>query len=90
LAQNINFAAAVTQAKGIFIADNIDTGSTANQGLKIIGNLIAQSSLTNNRQWTNLNRPALFIVQDPSKYNNFYLDLLPYLSTASYEWRQEQ
>lgn len=86
LASTISFANTVTQANGLFIADTITTGSTVNQGLKINGNLIAQTSFTNPRMWVNPNIPSLFIVFDPG----VYLDLLPYLSTANYEWRQLQ
>ena len=86
LAPTINFAPTVTQADGIFIASTVDTGATANQGLKIVGNLIAQTSLINQRQWSDPNRPVLFVVFDSKKY----LDLLPYLSTAKYEWKQTQ
>ncbi len=86
LASQINFDSTVTEASGIFIANDVTTGTTANQGLKIIGNLVAQTSLTNGREWSDLNIPSLFIVFDSQKY----IDLLPYLSTASYEWRQVQ
>ncbi len=86
VSSTINFNAVITEANGIFIADNISTGNTTNKGLKIIGNLVAQTSLINGREWTDDNMPSLFIVFDSQKY----LDLLPYLSTANYEWRQTQ
>jgi hypothetical protein len=86
VADQIIFGNTVAQARGIFIANDITTGSTANQGLKIVGNLIAQNSLTNSRKWSNTNIPSLFIVFDQQKYIN----LLPYLSTANYDWRQIQ
>ena len=86
IAPTIAFHNVVEEANGIFIADNITTGSPSNQGLKIVGNLIAQDSLTNDREWTNDNKPSLFIVFDQQKY----IDLLPYLSTANYDWRQIQ
>ncbi|MCX7881576.1 MAG: hypothetical protein N2482_03675, partial [Patescibacteria group bacterium] len=82
---SINFSANVTQAKGIYIAQSINTGSS-NQGLKIIGNIIAQNNFINNRQLANSARPSVFIVFD----QNQYLSLLPYISTTIYEWRQEQ
>ncbi len=86
IAPTITFTNLVEEANGIFIANDIITGSPANQGLKIIGNLIALESLTNDREWTNGNIPSLFIVFDQEKY----IDLLPYLSTANYDWRQIQ
>ena len=73
-------------AAGVFIASNIDTGSTTNKGLKIVGNLVAQTSLINGREWTNDSMPSLFIKFDPVQYIN----LLPYLSTVSYQWSQVQ
>jgi len=85
VAGQINFGNTVTQAKGIFIGNNIDSG-TASFGLKIIGNLVAQTTFTKSRTQPNLNMPAIFIVFDGQKY----IDLLPYLSTAYYDWRQIQ
>jgi hypothetical protein len=76
----------VKEANGIFIANNINTGQTADQGLKIKGNLISRSGFTNNRRWTNLYMPSLFIVRDIQ----MYMDLLPYISTVTYNWRQLQ
>lgn len=89
VADQIFFGNTVAQARGVFIANTINSG-TASFGLKIIGNLIAQTSLSNNRTQTDPNQPAIFVVYDPVKYNNFYVDLLPYLSTANYDWRQIQ
>ena len=86
LAQTINFTAPVKYAEGIFIAQTIDTGSTSDQGLKIKGNLIAQSTLNNSRSWIDNSKPSLFIIFDPTQYIN----LLPYLSTVSYQWNQIQ
>lgn len=86
VAPTIDFSSSVTQATGIFIADTVTTGINNNQGLKIVGNLIAQTSLTNSRKWSDLNKPSIFIIFDQGKY----LDLLTYLSTATYDWRQTQ
>ena len=86
LAQTINFTSSVKYAEGIFIAQTIDTGSTSNQGLKIKGNLIALTTLTNGRAWADNSQPSVFVVFDPVQYIN----LLPYLSTAYYDWRQIQ
>lgn len=82
----ISFADTTQCAAGIFIANTIETGANTNQGLKIIGNLIAQTSLVNNREWPTNSQPSLFIKFDQTKYIN----LLPYLSTANYQWREIQ
>jgi len=82
----ISFSSQITEANGLFIAQTVNTGSTTNQGLKIKGNLIAQSSFTNGRSWADTSRPSVFVVFDQQQY----IDLLPYLSTASYEWNQTQ
>lgn len=82
----INFASNVKEAKGLFISLAADTGTTENQGLKIVGNLIAHDAFTYDRKWSNLNRPSLFVVFDPKQY----LDLLPYLSVVNYNWQQQQ
>jgi hypothetical protein len=86
VASEIDFDSNITEAHGIFVADTIQTGTNATQGLKIVGNLIAQTSLSNNREWPTTSRPSLFIKFDQTKY----IDLLPYFSTASYQWRQIQ
>ncbi|MFH0979574.1 MAG: hypothetical protein V1803_01360 [Candidatus Roizmanbacteria bacterium] len=86
IAPIINFSASTTYAKGIFIGTTITSGTTANQGLKIVGNFVAQTTFTNNRKWSNPRQPSIFIINDYQQY----FDLLPYLSIANYEWRQIQ
>jgi len=86
LAQIISFTTSVNYAEGIFIAQTVNTGSTINQGLKIKGNLVTQSTLNNTRSWSDNNKPSLFIIFDV----NQYLNLFPYLSTVSYQWNQIQ
>jgi len=86
VAPTINFNGTITEAQGIFIGDTISTGTNAAQGLKVIGNLIAQTTLSNNRKWPTTTRPSVFIKFNQGKY----ISLLPYLSTASYQWRQIQ
>jgi hypothetical protein len=86
IGDTLDMATTVTQARGIFIADSVSLGTTANQGIKITGNLISQSSIANSRRWANPNIPSLYIAFDPA----IYLDILPYLSTANYEWKQLQ
>lgn len=82
----ITFSTSTQCAAGVFIAQTVNTGSITTQGLKIKGNLIAQTTLTNGRAWSDTSKPGLFVVFDPVQYIN----LLPYLSTASYDWRQIQ
>ena len=86
VATTINFDSTITEAHGIFIGRTISTGTNANQGLKIVGNLIAQTTLSNTREWPTTTKPSVFIKFDQAKY----ISLLPYLSTASYQWRQIQ
>lgn len=86
VATTINFDSTITEAQGIFVGRTVSTGTNANQGLKIVGNLIAQTTLSNNREWPTTTRPSVFIKFDQAKY----ISLLPYLSTASYQWRQIQ
>ena len=85
VANSITFDGTTQTANGIFIAQTIDTGSNVTQGLKVKGNLIAQS-FTNDRSWSDTSRPSVFIIFDQTQYIN----LLPYLSIASYDWRQIQ
>lgn len=75
----------VTQVNGVLSAGTIDTGTTANQGLKIVGNL-STGALTNNRNWTATTKPSIFITFNPK----LYLDLLPNLSVSKYEYQQTQ
>jgi hypothetical protein len=82
----LTFSNTTQCAAGIFIAPTIDTGSTSNQGLKIKGNLIALTTLNQNRSWSDNSKPSVFIVFNPTQYIN----LLPYLSTATYDFQQAQ
>ena len=86
LANTINFTSSVKYAEGVFIAQTVNTGSNTTQGLKIKGNLVAFSTFVNGREWSDNSKPSVFIVFDQQQY----IDLLPYLSTASYEWKQTQ
>jgi len=61
VADQIEFDASVSRVDGLFIANTVVSGTTANQGLKVNGNLVAQTSLVNNRRWSNANRPSIFI-----------------------------
>jgi len=84
IADTISFSSSVRSATGLFIAGEISTGETTNQGLKISGGLIAQDSFDNDREWSNPSRPGLFIVSKPA----IILDLIPYLSISNYKWTQ--
>ena len=85
VANIITFNNSVYKANGIFIANTINTG-TASQGLQIVGNLNALYTFNNDRSWSDTSIPSIFVVFDPVQYIN----LLPYLSTAYYDWRQIQ
>ena len=82
----IDFNTSVREANGLYIASTIDFGITANQGMKVIGNIIAQSSFRSERQWGDPKKPGLFIIFDPSHY----IALFDMLSSPRYDWRQLQ
>lgn len=84
LSNDLEFTSSVKEATGIFIANTLTTGETVNQGLKIIGNLVALTSMDNKREWSDQSIPSLFVVFDQKQY----ISLLPYLSMANYQWRQ--
>lgn len=95
LANKIVFNDNVTEADGIFIGDSIQLLSDSSTGsstpLKIVGNLISWADSTppgreRNAVTDNNFKPSLFVVFKPKKY----IDLLPYLSTATYDWKQLQ
>ncbi len=86
IADTITFSATTQQATGIFVANNVNTGTAANQGLKIIGNLSALTSFNNQRAWSDTSKPAIFVVFKTEPY----MTLLPYLSISKYDWQQLQ
>jgi len=100
IADTINFCAGtdtpasgctteVKEAHGIFIANTINTGDTdgtADEGLKINGNMVALSAFTNSRVRSDSSKPTIFIINNPK----MYMDLLPYLSKSIYDWKQLQ
>ena len=86
LATNINLDKNVVQLDNtILISDNFSTGKGENS-LKINGNLNVQKSFNFNRNVGNNAKPSIFIY---FKINP-YLELLPYLSTSVYDWKQIQ
>ena len=72
----------------ILIADNITVFNNPNSGngLKIYGNFISRSQIENYRDNTDNSKPSIFIIFRVKSY----LDLLPYLSSSIYDWKQTQ
>jgi hypothetical protein len=86
LASEIDINPSVTEIDAILIGQKVSTG-TASNGLKIKGNLIdEESSMTIDRTQPNAHKPSLFVVFDVPTY----LNVLPYLSTSTYDWKQVQ
>ncbi len=82
---NLTINSSVTELNGLFIVQGtINAPNSQLGGLKINGNLITQTSLLNGRTQSDNDRPSVLMVFDP----NYYLDLLPYLSINTYDWRQ--
>lgn len=79
---HVNQINAVVMAENVYVEPVI--GGQDQLGLKIKGNLIVQDTFENTRFRTESRRPAIFIVQDPG----MYISLLPYFSTAEYDWKQ--
>ena len=75
----IEIDGALVEANGIFISNrvNLETGGQ----LKINGNVISRARTDNDNS-----RPSFFVNFLPS----MYLDLLPFFSISSYEWKQLQ
>jgi len=85
LAKDIIIDPSVTEIDAILIGQTVTTGVSVN-GLKIKGNLIDESALSVERTQSDGRMPSLFVVSNIQ----MYLDLLPYLSTSTYDWRQIQ
>lgn len=85
LAKDIVIDPSVTEIDGILIGQSVATGASAN-GLKIKGNLIDESALQLDRLQADGRMPSLLVVFDVQTYMN----VLPYLSTSTYDWRQIQ
>lgn len=85
LANNIALSPSVTQINAILIGETVSTG-VSTSGLKIVGNIIDESDLEIERTQPDARKPSLFVVFDPK----MHLDVLPYLSTSTYDWRQTQ
>ncbi len=64
VADRISFGSGMNQAKGIFIANTVTVANSTNGGgLKIIGNLVAQTGLTDSRTPADLFQPTIFSSQ---------------------------
>jgi hypothetical protein len=77
----------LSEARGIFLADTINLGMS-NEPLKVTGNMssTANSIATGTRRRDDGRKPSLFVVFDPQ----VYMELLPYFSTVTYEWKERQ
>lgn len=75
----------LTEARGIFLADTINLG-TSTDPLKVRGNMssTANAVATGTRRRDDGRKPSLFVVFDAQ----VYMDLLPYFSTVTYEWKE--
>lgn len=85
LAKDIVIDPTVTEIDGILIGQSVSTGVSAS-GLKIKGNLIDESALQLDRLQADGRMPSLLVVFDVQTYMN----VLSYLSTSTYDWRQIQ
>ncbi len=90
IAKQINFYSGsvfATEAKGLFVADTIDLGQSADP-LKITGNLVSTLNPINTtkRARTDNRKPSLFIVFDPTAF----VTLMEGVGVRSYDWRQIQ
>lgn len=86
-AQDIIIEPTVGQINAILIGENVTAAAgTPNSGLKIKGNLIDQSVFMIDRAQTDARKPSLLVIFDVQ----LYLNLLPYLSTSTYDWKQIQ
>ena len=81
------FASDTVEARGVFVGNSIVLGDS-NSPLKIIGNMVSNTPIATlplPRQRTdNKLKPSLFVIFDSKPY----IDLLPYLSTTSYQWNE--
>lgn len=85
LAKDIIIDPSVTEINGILIGQTVTMGASAN-GLKIKGNLVDEEAMQIERAQADARKPSLFVVFDMATY----LNILPYLSTSTYDWKQLQ
>ena len=80
---SLNIGPSMKELNGLFVAKQVNFGSS-NQELKIVGNIISTiEAEPSRRSRADKSKPSIFIVFKPE----MYLNLLPYFSTAAYEWR---
>lgn len=87
--QRIIFGPTITDASGIFIANEIDLAGGVTSSvtpLKIAGNVISNTQITQKRRRpdSEFQQASFYVIFQP----NMYVDLLPYLSTIEVEGRQ--
>ncbi|QQS44434.1 hypothetical protein IPM65_02435 [Candidatus Roizmanbacteria bacterium] len=86
----INVNPSINEMNGVFIANNFDLAygaATSTTPLKVVGNLISNTPLTNIKRYrpvADYQRASLYVVF----YPEYYYDLVPYLSTITQEGRQ--
>lgn len=88
----LTFESDVTVANAIFVTNNLalpGTQGSDTYGLRIVGNLIVlngKEQVSIQRSRVNDLKPTVFVVQNM----RMYMELLPYFSTAVYEWQSIQ
>jgi len=80
LANNIYIDSSVNYAYGVFVTSGTFFTGAASSGLKVKGNVSA-NSLDNQRTQTDTSKPAFFVVADADSF----LSLLSYLSISKYD-----
>lgn len=85
LAKDVVIDSTVTEIDAIIVGQTVTTG-VSTSGLKIKGNLIDEEALQMDRTQADARKPSLFVVFDMQTY----LNVLPYLSTSTYDWKQIQ
>jgi hypothetical protein len=88
LSSVIDIDPSVTEIDAILIGAQVSTGNSDVNPLKIKGNLIDEESggMILGRSRANATKPSLFVIFD----TQMYLNVLPYLSVSTYDWRQIQ
>ena len=88
---SIRIHSSIQELNGIFIANSYDlaydTATSSTTPLKVVGNLISNTPLTNIKRYrpiADYQRASLYIVFFPE----YYYDLVPHLSTITQEGRQ--
>ncbi len=76
---------AVKKINAVLIAGTVQTGNSVNE-LKISGNLVAQNVIVLQRKRSNPRQPSFYVDVNMKSY----IDLLPYLSVSTYDWKQTQ